>query len=79
MSLAAERGWEGSTRSLNAIGEGSGEYAPGFFCNKRKMLDLGFYVHMHLSFHVAVVAPGVREDPAVLRFKKLLLDEVLLV
>lgn len=26
-----------------------------------------------------VILPGVRENPAVLRFKKLLLDEVLLV
>lgn len=29
-----------STRSLNAVGEGSGEYAPGFFCNKTAMFNL---------------------------------------
>lgn len=34
---------------------------------------------MHLHLHLVVSLPGVWQDPAVLRFEKLLLDEVLLV
>lgn len=30
--LAGEHEGEGRTRSPNAVDEGSGEYAPGFFC-----------------------------------------------
>lgn len=44
------------------------------------MFGLVFYVYVqYMYLQAAVVLPGVREDPAVLRFKKLLLDEVLLV
>lgn len=74
--MAGERGGAESTRSLNAVGEGSGEYAPEFFCNWIKRL---FSVHTNLCLCVDVLLPGVRENPAMLRFKELLLDEVLLV
>lgn len=80
--LAVERGGEPSTRTLDAVCGGSGEYAPGFSCRKIHLSD-GLFLDTCIRYlyvrTVAVVVPGVWEDPALVSFEELLLDEVLLV
>lgn len=52
VSLAGERGGEGSTRSLSAAGEGSGGYAPGFFCNETEDTNIWLWFSLLLCISV---------------------------
>jgi len=56
VSLAGEHGGEGSTHILNAVGVGSGEYAPGFFCNYMESKSLVLF-HVCVSVFVCRIIP----------------------